>query len=949
MQIDVKQQGAVQFKNLIKYYWVPRTDNSLDQINPISIQDDEKEQIKSHIINLMLDAPQKVRLQLSEALTIISKHDFPRKWQGLLPQILEKLQSEDPSLLNGVLSTADSIYHRYRGQFMTDELSIELEYSQQLVRPLLGVAQRVVAAAAHGASTAGFDQNTLKVHVDNCRLVFSIFYSMNSPGLTEEFENTLKDWMACIQTVLTMIAPGIASQDPEQEGPLDAAKATACECLSLFMERNEEEFAEFLEASVRNVWQQLVTVSATIGQDNLVISAIAFLTTVVRSVHFGLFGDQSVLKQICEGIVVPNIMPRDDDVELFEMNWVEYVRRDTEGSDSDTRRRAASELVRALVEKFPSQVTELFIQYTSALLSEASSSPTAAWKSKDAAVHLASVLAVKAQTAAAGATTTNQLVDVQDFYLKHIASELAATDVDARPVIKADCLKYATTFRSQLQRDTVLDLFPKAIVLLASKHNVVHSYAAILIDRLLSMKRTDAAGSQLAFSPAELSPLLQPLLERLFAALRLPESQENEYVMKAVMRLTVFVGPSIAPVAVPALQQLSEALLAVARNPAQPGFNHYLFESLAALVRFGCQADANSSIASYEEVLFPPFQIILQEDVQEFHPYVFQVLAQLIELRTSAERPSSAVNSTATAVVPVSLPESYLQLIAPLMAPVFWERAGNVPALSRVLRAYILAVPDVVARAHLQGVLGVFQKLVASKAHDHEGLALLDAVILAVDPSAMAPYMSSVWTLLFQRLQMAKTTKFTHCFVATCALYAFLRGGAALEDSTNAVQQGIAAMVATGIWAPALRSWDIKAKNANAVAVGTVRFVCEAPGMMEGTGDTASSALFAAAVRLCAGINTANGQHAGQEEDEADGAGEESVGYAAAYAKLHNAAKTEPELFPAIPNAKSEMMQRLSAASRDRPGRMARLMQLASAEDQQAVQQLCQETGVVLS
>jgi hypothetical protein len=38
------------------------------------------------------------------------------------------------------------------------------------------------------------------------------------------------------------------------------------------------------------------------------------------------------------------------------MNWVEYVRRDTEGSDSDTRRRAASELVKSLTDQFPEQV-----------------------------------------------------------------------------------------------------------------------------------------------------------------------------------------------------------------------------------------------------------------------------------------------------------------------------------------------------------------------------------------------------------------------------------------------------------------------------------------------------------------------------------------------------------------------------------------------------------------
>ena len=62
----------------------------------------------------MLSAPPKVRSQLSEALSIISSHDFPAKWQTLLPLLIEKLKSDDQQLVNGVLSTADSIYHRYR-------------------------------------------------------------------------------------------------------------------------------------------------------------------------------------------------------------------------------------------------------------------------------------------------------------------------------------------------------------------------------------------------------------------------------------------------------------------------------------------------------------------------------------------------------------------------------------------------------------------------------------------------------------------------------------------------------------------------------------------------------------------------------------------------------------------------------------------------------------------
>ena len=45
-----------------------------------------------------------------------------------------------------------------------------------------------------------------------------------------------------------------------------------------------------------------------------------------------------------------------------------------------------------------------------------------------------------------------------------------------------------------------------------------------------------------------------------------------------------------------------------------------------------------------------------------------------------------------------------------------WERKGNVPALTDLFRAYIVkGMNDIVAGNHLPGVLGVFQKLLASK------------------------------------------------------------------------------------------------------------------------------------------------------------------------------------------------------------------------------------------
>lgn len=74
-------------------------------------------------------------------------------------------------------------------------------------------------------------------------------------------------------------------------------------------------------------------------------------------------------------------------------------------------------------------------------------------------------------------------------------------------------------------------------------------------------------------------------------------------------------------------------LVEVCKNPKSPGFNHYLFESVAALIKHGVAAD-RAQLATYEATLFPAFQIVLQNDVQEFHPYVFQIFAQLIELNS---------------------------------------------------------------------------------------------------------------------------------------------------------------------------------------------------------------------------------------------------------------------------------------------------------------------------
>lgn len=157
-------------------------------------------------------------------------------------------------------------------------------------------------------------------------------------------------------------------------------------------------------------------------------------------------------------------------------------------------------------------------------------------------------LAGRVRSAAAGAKAVNELVNIPDFYRTHVAPDIQSTDANLvsplagtrcascvrtriwashRPqrqfsrqqpgiwctfpctlsgrrthlpaaalqsqVLRADSLKFLTTFRFQIPKADVLAGFPGIVQLLGSESNVVHSQAAMCIEQLLSLKVSTAA------------------------------------------------------------------------------------------------------------------------------------------------------------------------------------------------------------------------------------------------------------------------------------------------------------------------------------------------------------------------------------------------------------------------------------------------------------------------
>lgn len=145
-------------------------------------------------------------------------------------------------------------------------------------------------------------------------------------------------------------------------------------------------------------------------------------------------------------------------------------------------------------------------------------------------------------------------------------------------------------------------------------------------------------------------------------------------------------------------------------------------------------------MAVFEQALFGPFTIILQQDIDrgsllpsslyslfecvtsEYIPYVFQLLAQMLELHTT------------------DVPAEYRSLLPFLLTPASWQQKGSIPGLVKLLKAFLARdAKQMVATGQYTAVLAVVQqRLIPSKLNDAWGFELLQSAVQNIPPYVLA-------------------------------------------------------------------------------------------------------------------------------------------------------------------------------------------------------------------
>ena len=197
----------------------------------------------------------------------------------------------------------------------------------------------------------------------------------------------------------------------------------------------------------------------------------------------------------------------------------------------------------------------------------------------------------------------------------------------------------------------------------------MNTYAATVIEKLLTVKD----GRVPRFGPADVKPFVERVLSEEFKLLERTESEDNDYIMKSLMRILSVASPKDVPLDL-ITQKLLTILTRITKKPATPIFNHYLFECIASLAKSISIANP-AHIIPFENFILPTFNSILQNDINSLFLSFSSFSSLLSSFFSLPLSPPfliyfiSLLSPSLSLPLPLILPLSTLSLLSSLYSP----------------------------------------------------------------------------------------------------------------------------------------------------------------------------------------------------------------------------------------------------------------------------------------
>ncbi|KAK3135183.1 hypothetical protein QOZ80_5BG0415680 [Eleusine coracana subsp. coracana] len=359
--IDIKDRihASIRFKNLLICRW-PKPSAAADGPTHQMCAAD-RAVIKSRIVGICVAAPSDVQPQVSHALAVVSASCLLSEWDPApLPPIFSCLSTAlsrfDFKTAKCLLVTAASLMYRFRNASEPADKCDLVSCRQSFADPLL---DGFLAVCNH-LRTVNLATSFQPV-LECLRLFCEIFHSLYLTAISSPdsaSKSYMSKWTVELYKFLTTSYPV-----PEEANvTLCYLRTSVCDILQGFMANKcEDQFEGCLDRYVGIVEGLIIAQDDRTPSGQLTVSALRFLTMVVERKKHSIFNNSDALKRVFSCIIVPNLLLRDEDVQLFKEDWVEYIKRDKDGNAGNTTQKAVWQLLYAHVNEANEQVLALVL------------------------------------------------------------------------------------------------------------------------------------------------------------------------------------------------------------------------------------------------------------------------------------------------------------------------------------------------------------------------------------------------------------------------------------------------------------------------------------------------------------------------------------------------------------------------------------------------------------
>uniref|UniRef100_A0A8C1AYH2 Importin 7 n=1 Tax=Cyprinus carpio carpio TaxID=630221 RepID=A0A8C1AYH2_CYPCA len=330
LDLPVRQAGVIYLKNMVTQHW-SEGDNANTEGPTSNIPEEDKQFIRDHIVEAIIQSPERLRVQLTTCIHHMIKHDYPARWTAIVDKIGFYLQSDNSGCWLGILLCLYQLVKNY--EYKKPEERQPLVAAMQIFMPML--KDRFIQLLPDQSSDSALVQ----------KQIFKILYALFQYNLPLELINRqiLTDWMDILKTVVDRDVPPEALQvdeDERPELPWWKCKKWALHILARLFERygspgnTTKEYTEFAELFLKGyaVAAQQVLLKVLYQYKEKQYVAPRVLQQTLNYINQGIAHAvtwknlKPHIQGIIQDVVFPLMCYTDSDEELWQEDPYEYIR-----------------------------------------------------------------------------------------------------------------------------------------------------------------------------------------------------------------------------------------------------------------------------------------------------------------------------------------------------------------------------------------------------------------------------------------------------------------------------------------------------------------------------------------------------------------------------------------------------------------------------------------------